>query len=227
VVLGHNMVSDIPAAGLGSLAVPWGLTLSTHVFELGGLRVGVSYPFLPWAGLMALGWAVAPWLVGEAGVRSRRAVALGGGLLLGFLALRGLNLYGEPTPWAPCERGPLFTFLGTLACTKYPPSLQYLLMTLGPPLLLLPLLERWRGRVADVVHVFGRVPMFFYLLHIPVIHIGARLFTLITQGPGGRLDPSLLRVWACWALTIGLLYPLCVAWGKLKATRRWWWLRYL
>ncbi len=227
VVLGHNLLAGVQPADLGSLAIPWGLGMAPHSFHIGPLAVGVSYPFLPWAGLMALGWAAAPWLVGADGVRTRRALALGAGLVAAFMVLRGLGLYGEPRPWGPQERGLLFTLLGTLDCTKYPPSLQYMLMTVGPALLLLPLLERLRGRAAQTLLVFGRVPLFFYLLHIPVLNLGTKLFRVLVHGWDGALEPSLLRVYAGWALALVVLYPLCVGWGKLKAARSWWWLRYL
>ena len=225
VVLGHNLLAGVQPVELGAWAVPYGLTLAPHSFTIGSLPVGVSYPFLPWAGLMALGWAAAPLLVGPHGVRSRRALALGGALVGVFLLLRGLGLYGDPRPWMPQDRGLFYTLLGTLDCCKYPPSLQYMLMTMGPALLLLPALPRLPSRLSGLLLVFGRVPMFFYLLHIPVIHLGSKLFTLLASG--GPLEPSLLRVYAGWALALGLLYPLCVAWGKLKSGKPWWWLRYL
>jgi uncharacterized membrane protein len=228
VVLGHNLLAGVVPSDLGAFALPWGLAMAPYSFSIGSLPVGVSYPFLPWAGLMALGWASAPWLVGPEGVRMRRALALGAGLLVAFLLLRGLGLYGEPRPWGPQERGLLYTLLGVLDCTKYPPSLQYMLMTLGPALLLLPLLQAGRGWLDRLLGSFGRVPMFFYLLHIPIIHVGAKLYQVATVGFGERLEPDLLRVYAGWALALLLLHPLCKAWGRIKATHRdWWWLRYL
>ncbi len=228
VVLGHNLLAGIQPAGLGGLAIPWGLSFAPYSFTVAGFPVGVSYPFVAWAGLMALGWAAAPWLAGSEGARRRRVLALGAGLVAAFLLLRGLGLYGEPRPWAPQERGLLFTLFAVLDTTKYPPSLQYLLMTIGPALLLLPVLDRLRGPAARTLGVFGRVPMFFYLLHIPVLQVGSKTLRVLTCGWEGSLDPSLLRVYAGWALTLGVLYPLCVAWDRLKARRRdLWWLRYL
>jgi uncharacterized membrane protein len=227
VVLGHDLLGGVAPADLGAFALPWGLAMAPYSFTVAGLPVGVSYPFMPWAGLMALGWAAAPWLVGPEGVRTRRALSLGAGLLVAFLLLRVPGLYGDPRPWLVQERGLLYTLLGVLDCTKYPPSLQYTLMTIGPVLLLLPLLARGRARLDGVLGVFGRVPLFFYLLHIPIIHVGARLWALGTVGPGGQLDPSLPRVYLGWALALLALRPLCVAWGRIKATQPWWWLRYL
>jgi uncharacterized membrane protein len=228
VVLGHNLLGGVAPADLGALAIPWGLAMAPHSWKLAGFPIGVSYPFLPWAGLMALGWAAAPWLVGHGGVRLRRAAALGAGLVAAFMLLRGLSLYGDPRPWGVQERGALFTLFSLLDTTKYPPSLQYLLMTIGPALLLLPLLERLRGAARQSLLVFGRVPMFFYLLHIPLLQVGSRGLRLLTGGLDAPVEPSLLRVYAGWAVTLALLYPLCLAWGRLKARHRdWWWLRYL
>ena len=228
VVLGHNLLAGVAPAELGSFALPWGLTMAPYSFSIAGFPVGVSYPFLPWAGLMALGWASASWLVGPEGVRMRRVLALGAGMVVAFLLLRGLGLYGEPRAWEVQERGLLYTLLGVLDCTKYPPSLQYMLMTLGPALLLLPLLDAGRGWLDRLLGTFGRVPMFFYLLHIPIIHVGAKLYQVATVGFGERLEPDLLRVYAGWALALLLLHPLCVAWGRVKAQRKdLWWLRYL
>jgi uncharacterized membrane protein len=227
VVLGHNLLSGLDPSALGPLAPAFEVALVPCSFELGALRVGISYPFLPWAGLMALGWAATPWLVDPSGVRPRRALALGLGMVAAFLVLRSGGLYGEPSPWVVHPRGALYTALGFLDCCKYPPSLQYLLMTLGPALLLLPLLPRAPGLLRAPLLVFGRVPLFFYLLHIPIIHVGARLWALGTVGPGGQLDPSLPRVYLGWALALLALRPLCVAWGRIKATQPWWWLRYL
>lgn len=221
-VLGHNLLAGLQPVDFGALAIPWGLAFAPHSFEVLGVPVGVSYPALPWLGLMALGWAAAPLLVGAEGIRGRRAVLLGGAMLVAFVVLRGMHAYGDPRPWAVQEQGALFTLFSFLDCTKYPPSLQFLLMTLGPALLLLPLLARWRGRFAAPVLSFGRVPMFFYLLHIPLIQVVS--FAWIRLGSDA---PSLTRSYGGWLLVLVVLYPLCVAWGRLKATRGWWWLRYL
>jgi uncharacterized membrane protein len=141
--------------------------------------------------------------------------------------LRALHGYGEPSPWISSDRGPVFTVLALLNCSKYPPSLQYLLMTIGPALMLFPVLERWRGRLAAPVLIFGRVPMFFYLLHIPIIHVASGIWFHLNPGADGTPEPSLVRIYAGWLVLLVLLYPLCQAWGRLKAARRWWWLRYL
>ena len=164
-----------------------------------------------------------------------------------FLALRLNNLYGEPLVnafgqdqlWRENPRGPLYTGLGILNLTKYPPSLDYLLMTLGPALLLLPLLERWGGRSADFFSVFGRVPMFFYLLHVPLIHLLSVAATYLLFGPKAleinspadvpaSYVPSLLPVYLGWILVVAVLYPLC-RWyaGYKRSHREQWWLSYL
>ena len=118
---------------------------------------------------MAAGYGFGRLLELERSRRDRLLITIGLGLVALFLVLRLTNLYGDARLWAPNPRGFLYTALQVLNTTKYPPSLQYLLMTLGPALALIPLLERWRGALADRVAVFGRVPFFFYVLHLPLI----------------------------------------------------------
>ncbi len=225
-VLGHNLVSSQPAASFGALGPLFGILFRPCGFELFGLPVGVSYPLLPWLGVMALGYACAPLLAPAASPHrpGRAGPLLGAALVLLFLVARGLQLYGEPTSWSVQERGAVFTVLSFLNLTKYPPSLQYLLMTMGPSLLVLPLLARWRGRAAGVVQLFGRVPLFFYLLHLPVLHLVGALWRRLAGAPEDV--PELVPVFAAWLLVTALLYPACAWYDRHKRQRRWGWMRY-
>ncbi len=234
ITLGHDLLSGIAPADLGALGVPFGLLFSQVSFELGSLPVGASYAAVPWLGVMALGWAAAPLLVDEQGRLRGRIAWLGLALVGAFLLLRLPGLYGEPQPWALQERGVLWSALSVLDTSKYPPSLQFLLMTLGPALLLLPLLERLRGPLALLLRLFGSVPMFFYLLHIPVVHSLALAWAWVQSGAWsglGVLAPSLGRAYLGWVLVLALLYLPCRDWADLKRRRRgqrgWGWLRYL
>jgi uncharacterized membrane protein len=147
-----------------------------------GPTLSILYSLVPWAGVMALGYGFGSVLASEE--RRRRALchALGWSAVALFLALRGFNLYGDPSPWAPSERGALFTAYSFVNANKYPASLLFLLMTLGPSIALLPWLERSGGAVARVLAVFGRVPLFYYLLHIPLIHALALGLALARTG---------------------------------------------
>ncbi len=161
-----------------------------------------------------------------------------------FVVLRAAGIYGDPRSWATASGGGMPSALAFLDTTKYPASLQFLLMTLGPAIALIPLLEKARGRLADTVTVFGRVPFFFYMLHIPLIHAAALLVSkirlgsvspwLFTNHPMGNPPApdgytwTLPLLYLVWALVIALLYVPCRSFAALKARRKdLWWLSYL
>ena len=227
VLLGHNLVSSLPVASFGALAPLYGILLEPYGFVLlDVIPVAVSYPILPWLGVMALGYACAPLLAPVASPHrpSRAAPLLGAAMLLLFLLLRGLQLYGEPSVWSVQERGAVFTVLSFLNLTKYPPSLHYVLATMAPPLLVLPLLARWRGQAAGIVSLFGRVPLFFYLLHLPVFHLAGGFWRRAQGGSDGV--PDLAPVFVAWLLLTALLYPASAWYDRCKRERRWGWTRY-
>ena len=213
-----------------------------------GPNLIVLYSIIPWIGVMAAGYAFGKILALEPGRRSRICVALGLGAVALFLVLRGFNLYGDPLPWhaatqTPNGRPPMPAVLSFLNCTKYPASLNFLLMTLGPVLALIPLLETARGPLVRPIAMFGRVPFFFYVLHIPLIHALAIVVSKIRLGfvspwlfanhPMGNPPPPPGYVWSLpllyliWGLTIVLLYFACRWFAGLKSRRSDWWLKYL
>ena len=197
------------------------------------------YPLVPWIGVMALGYVFGVVFTRPAPERDRLCVRLGLALCAGFVGLRLLNAYGDPSPWSSQETAGR-TVLSFFNATKYPASLSYLLMTLGPALLLVPLLDQARGRLADVVRTFGQVPLFFWLLHVPLIHIVAVAFSLARYG---TVVPWLVRnppvetppgygysLWVVYVVTLGVvaaLYPLCRWFAELKKRRKAAWLSYL
>ena len=211
----------------------------------GAIQLGGSGPWLlilyvivPWIGVMMAGYAFG--LVMEMPQDRRRAISLklGIALTLLFIALRTLNVYGDPRPW-----GKAHTLLGFLSTTKYPASLQFLLMTLGPMLIFLSFAEGMRGKISGLLETFGRVPMFYYLLHIPLIHAAACIVSVIREG---RVDPwlftnhpmdpgplpagymwSLGLLYLVWALCIVALYFPCRWYAAVRATRRSKWLSYI
>ena len=138
----------------------------------GGPELDVLYSIVPWVGVMAAGFAFGPILESEPSRRDRLCYRLGLSAMALFVLLRLTNLYGDPFAW-PEDYPRLPAWLAFFQAQKYPASLQFLLMTLGPTIALIPWLERARGRFAEGIAVFGRVPMFFYLLHIPFIHLVA------------------------------------------------------
>jgi len=242
-VFGHNLFDGWHFKDAAAHGMAWGWLLALvhepHFATLpSGYEVLLLYPLVPWAGVMVLGYGFGHLLQLPAPRRDRWMQGLGLAAIALFLLLRLTNVYGDAQLWSANPRGPLYTALGLLNVSKYPPSLQYLLMTLGPVLLLLPLLERWRGGLADRISVFGRVPFFFYLLHLPLIHLGSviagqlafgytfKLFDTQPAPPG--YEPNLLRVYVVWALVILILYPLCRWYAGYKSRHKeQWWLSYL
>jgi hypothetical protein len=163
--------------------------------------------------------------------------------LLVFVALRWTNIYGDPEPWSP-QHDTVYTFLSFINVTKYPPSLLYLLATLGPAMLILAATERTKGGIANAVSVYGRVPMFYYVVHVYLIHalamIVSELFTAIDWSKWSITTPiwmdpafrgygfSLPTVYVIWLAVIAVLYPLCRSYDRYKqAHKEQWWLSYL
>ncbi len=193
-----------------------------------GIRFVPFYPLIPWLGVMAVGYAFGSLYARERSERIKIMNLLGLVLFIAFIVIRTLNVYGDPEPWS-VQRDPSITILSFLNCTKYPPSLAYLLMTLGPAILLLSAAEKWSGALMEKITVFGRVPMFYYLLHIPLIHglsIGIELMrgydaSLLIGNVFSRSFPpefgfDLPIVYAFWIAIVLILYPLCVWYAALK-----------
>ena len=210
--------------------VPGRLTIGTWDFM-------VIYPLIPWIGVMALGYAMGPYFVGENPERPHRLLQIGVFLTLAFVVLRLTNLYGDPVKWV-VHQNMVDTLFSFLSVTKYPVSLQFLLMTLGPALMLLGYFERVSGGLAQKLVTIGHVSFFFYVVHLYLIHSIAVLIGL-WQGLGVRdmavffLDYpaqfglSLAGVYVVWGMVILAIYPACVWFAGVKARRRDWWLSYL
>ena len=242
-VFGHNTLDGLHFKDFAVHGQIWGWAWSAlhefHVAQVGSLQVALGYPLIPWCGVMALGYCFGELLQLPAQARDRWMRILGAGAIALFLLLRLGNVYGEAQLWQPNPRGFLYSALGVLNVTKYPPSLLYLLMTLGPVLLLLPWLEKQKGAWVRPVSVFGRVPFFFYLLHLPLIHLGATIAAQLVYGtswgPAFLITslppdyaPSLLRLYVVWAIVILMLYPLCNWYAGYKSRHKdHWWLSYL
>ncbi|WNH51290.1 DUF1624 domain-containing protein [Stenotrophomonas oahuensis] len=231
-IAGHNLLDGVHIDGNGAWAVLWKVLHQRDWIEVGeALRLRTSYPVLPWFGVIALGYVIGPWFMrgGDAWVRQRRLLWAGGGALLGFALLRALNVYGD-SPWQGfAEMG--VTVMSVFNVTKYPPSLLFLLLTLGVGLLLLRLYEQpaVARRLAPLADI-GAAPMFFYLVHLYVLkllYLGAVAVWGTNHGTYFGVD----QVWQLWAITAVLavaLYWPTRAFARLKARRKdLVWLRYL
>jgi uncharacterized membrane protein len=240
IVFGHNVLDGIHFDG----AWWWKMWHDRGKVDVNGITVIFAYPLLPWIGTMALGYCFgALYSQGYApDVRRRLLVRLGLATTLLFIALRLVNAYGDPVPWSD-QPSPALTALSFLNLNKYPPSLLYLLMTLGPAFLFLAWSEKVHGWLASALIVFGRVPFFYYILHLYLIH-GLALVAAELTGFGWQsmvLDVhvngspqlkgygfSLPGVYLVWIGVVVALYPLCAWFNKVKSNnRQHWWLSYL
>jgi uncharacterized membrane protein len=243
-ILTHNLLDPITAASLGSLAPLWTVLHAPNVLWSDGQHmVFAAYALIPWVGVTAVGYGLGQIYRWDVARRRRFLVQMGIALIVAFVALRTVNLYGDPARWAT-QRSPAFTVLSFLNVTKYPPSLLFLLMTLGPALLVLRAVDGGMPTLLRPVLVYGKVPMFYYVLHIVLIHLLAVVIcyarygsahwmfespTLgqfpVTQPPGWPF--ALPMVYLIWVGVVAMLFPLCRWFAGVKRRRTEWWLSYL
>lgn len=235
ILLLHNLLDGFHAAQFGAFAPLWSLLHEQGPLPF-GLRGQVFYPALPWIGIIALGYGLGPVFLWPHERRMRTLAALGLAFLASFAALRVAGVYGDARVWLAYPDAAR-TALAFLNVTKYPPSLQYALVTLGFGLLLLPALERAGGAFGRVLSTFGRVPFFAYVLHLYVILLAAFLVVLakgvdlksLEAGgpPPENYGLGLAGAYVMWALIVAAIYPACVWFAGVKRRRRDWWLSYL
>ncbi len=238
-IAGHNLFDGIQPADFGGWAPLWGVLHARYDIPLSeDLVLAVLYPLVPWMGVMAAGYLAGSLYELEAERRRRFLGRIGIGLTMAFVVLRLVNLYGDPHVWSTQDRGLPFTLLSFLNTTKYPASLLFLLMTLGPALWLLARLEGRTNPVTRFFVLFGRVPFFFYIVHVPLIHALAALWFWARHGTVGSwfrkpwlslegYEPDLIVVYAAWVLVVLALFPLCRWFAGVKRRHRNPWLRYL
>ncbi|GAA0706547.1 DUF1624 domain-containing protein [Dokdonella soli] len=243
-VAGHNLLDGVQAEALGSFAPLWSV-LHAPGFVINSAQhiVFVAYPLIPWVGVTALGYALGSAYRWRADRRQTLLLWLGIGLSLGFLALRLVNVYGDPVAWS-VQKSPLWTALSFLDTRKYPPSLLFLLMTLGPALLLLRAFDGGVPRPLRPAWIIGKVPLFFYVVHFYLIHLLAVAACYLCFGSVGGMfhspdlghfpftappgwDFGLPTIYLLWALVVLILYPLCRWYADVKQRRKDWWLSYL
>jgi len=239
---GHNLLDPIHMQGNGLWSFLWAVLHESKHFQFGHFHVYAQYPVLPWIGIMAMGYCCGSLYNKGYSSKKRKRQLLSIGLLAVtlFVALRWNNLYGDPSVWSP-QKSSLFSFLSFINVTKYPPSLLYSLITIGPALIFLSVSEKLLSRVGKEIKIFGGVPMFYYLAHILLIHILAAIAGAITGYPEifvlrNRIyDIPALRgygfnlatVYLVWAVLIIILYPFCKWFNYYKKTHDYWWLSYL
>jgi len=202
-----------------------------------GKNILVGYPILPWIGVMALGYCMGVLYTPafNADKRKKWLMIIGGSAIGLFVLIRFINVYGDPSHWSH-QQTTLYTFLSFIKASKYPPSLLYILMTLGPAILFLAFSENISNSLAKMISVYGRVPMFYYILHIFFIHlftlIAAGLFTeyswklWILKQPLWFAEDlkgygfSLGIVYLVWLTIVIGLYPLCKWYDKYKTSHK-------
>ena len=248
IVFGHNLL-DFPEAATGfNGGFWWDLVHSskwTSYQIIGNHNLIIAYPFLPWLGLMILGYCAGKLFSPkfEASRRKQLLTRMGIGLLVLFMILRGINIYGDPVAWSQ-QRNGLYTFLSFMKIYKYPPSLLYLCVTIGCALLLLPHLEKLENRFSKMMVVFGRTAFFYYILHLYLIHVLAMIsfyingHTLVQSSEAESIFKwkfvipgegyGLLIVYLIWIFVIVCLFPLCKWYDNYKTNHKEkWWLSYL
>ena len=240
----HNLLDDVSAERFGRAAWIWDILYERGVIAFHGINFVTAYSVLPWIGVMAAGYCLGTVFDWDADRRRRFLVRLGLALAAAFVVVRAINLYGDPAPWSH-QATPVFTALSFLNVTKYPPSLDFLLMTLGPAMVVMAWLERFHFHFSNPLIVFGRVPFFYYGAHLLLAHLiaiamnfaryGAKPFLPIappSMGGSNELFPAdygfpLWTAYAVWVVVLLLLYPACLWFARLKQRRHDWWLTYL
>jgi uncharacterized membrane protein len=240
ILLGHNLLDAAWPAAMtsGSTAPLWAALHSRQFYDVGSFSIFFSYPLLPWVGVMLVGFGAAGIFELPAAKRDKLLLRIGIGLVVTFILIRALNLYGDPNAWevdASSITASVMSFLGT---TKYPPSLLFLLMTLGPAAILCAFADRFRGPISDALVTLGRAPLAFYISHLYLIHALAIALGVAQGFAAGqflthyRFFPQgfgvgLSGVYLIWIVVVIVLYPFCRWVAAVKARRQDWWFSYV
>ncbi len=240
----HNLADSVPASLFGKASWVWILLHQPGLIKLESFAIIPTYPLIPWVGVMAAGYCLGPVFLWEPERRQHFLLKLGLGLTVGFVIIRAVNIYGDPIRWA-VQSSALMTVCSFLKCLKYPPSLDFLLMTLGPAIVSLSLLDRVRLSKTNPLLIFGRVPLFYFLVHFFLIHClavllafmrygdtGLHMTTLPSMTMSGNKFPadyglSLWGVYVAWIAVVAIMYPVSRWFADLKQRRSDWWLSYL
>jgi uncharacterized membrane protein len=244
IIFSHNLLDGITISSENIFRAPF-MIIHQQGFIPVNDRTGIMvfYPFLPWFGIMMAGFGLGKLYTRDFDVlRPTYLVLAGISTILLFLIIRYLNIYGDPKPWQSYD-SLTYTFLSFINCSKYPPSLLYTLMTLGPVLILLGVLEKVNFAFLNPLLVFGRVPLFYYVLHFYILHISALFFFMqktgksldeidfhFAKGLGGLTAEggyTLPYVYLAWILVVLFLYPICKWYNEYKSRKKSWWVSYV
>jgi uncharacterized membrane protein len=246
-IFGHNLLDAFDATTPGATRLWWGLLHQQSFFPYDDKRIfAVLYPLLPWPGVMMAGYCLGTLYTTTFPAAKRRKILfmIGSVVTVLFVVLRLINVYGDPIPWAVQKSG-IMTALSFLNVTKYPPSLLFLCMTLGPALLFLGLLEKinrnaeFKSNAVKIVSIYGRVPLFYFLFHFFVLHLLLMILFFVNghsmeQATSGFIyfkpevgGYSLKVVYLIWLAVVVALYPVCKWYDRLKSSHKKWWLSYL
>ena len=245
IFFGHNALDFAERSRPGQISVFWNLVHVPGIIPLWkGHSLFIFYPFLSWTGLMFLGYCCGKLFTNLEGERRKRVLlTIGISAIIFFIALRFANVYGDPRPWVKQPTG-LQTFFAFMNVQKYPPSLLFLCATIGPVLVLLALIRNTGTRFAKMVSVYGRVPLFFFIVHFIILHIAAIIAYLsrghsVAEGMKGvpglpfkfavpGEGYSLTIIYLIWIGVVILMYPICKRYDQYKqAHKEKWWLSYL
>jgi len=229
IVTGHNLLSPIAFNPGETGYTLWAILHDRGIIFDGAIRIKASYPVLPWIGVILLGYCAGPLYARTMDMlaRRKRLIGLGLSFLAMLLVLRGFNIYGEVLPWQ-AQSTALVTLMDFINFTKYPPSLDFLMLTIGVALLMLAWFETLSNKFMDAMEVFGSAPMFIYILHLYVLLISYRI-ALATVGPNAGDLFAFDHVWQIWAVTALLVWALYYptrAFAKFKHSTTMAWVKY-
>ncbi len=239
-IFGHNTLDAVSPEFFGSYSHIWHLVHEAGNFYIGEIQVRVIYPFVPWIGVMATGYLFGPVTKMPRKIRKKIFLLTGSSLVIFGLILRFTNLYGDPTLWIQSESLE-HSIMSFFNFTKYPPSLIYLSVLIGMAMILMNFFDRDLGKWSHPLKDFGQAPFFFYILHIPILHIGGIILALsffgeahwlfgapLLESPEGlSYGSELIPTYIAWILVVILLYYPSRWFAGLKKRRKDWWLSYL
>lgn len=232
IVFGHNLLDGVRVEQPFIASIGWSVVHVFHPYQIPPhLTLVVAYPFLPWLGLMIMGYCLGKLYTNETGASYRKKVLLTAGIavICFFIVLRFTDFYGDMDNWM-MQKTTLYTLFDFLDTTKYPPSLLFMSMTIGPALIVLATIENVSNRMSQIVMIYGKVPFFYYLLHVFVIHSFAILLNLATGRQNVSIDFTrpmearadvgypLWTVYLVWIVVIIVLYFPCKWYSRYKAS---------
>ena len=240
IIVFHNLLDPIIPSSFGSMDWAWKILHEGGPIQVSNSLVYVAYPLLPWIGVMAAGYGFGSLFLLPEKKRINTFLKIGSGLIISFIIIRSINFYGDASLWAH-QQSLTFTILSFLNCTKYPPSLLYLLMTLGPAILLLAWFEKIKGWFAVFFVTIGKVPMFYYVCHLLLIHslivLDAAIHDFNTDYLFSSKAPWMAKerygyglpgVYMAWLIVVGILFPLCSWFVSVKQRNKdKWWVSYV